>query len=96
MAGEARDSKTLDNYLSKNGIKKVDVPGVIKQNDYRLGALQDARQLIKWAFDSKEGEVSEPYTIKDEFVVAVVDKKIDEGLSDVKTARPMLESIIRN
>jgi peptidyl-prolyl cis-trans isomerase D len=60
--------------------------------------LQDARQIVKWAFDEKtdEGDVSEPFSIKDDFIVAVVDRKIKEGTPDVKTARPMVESTIRN
>ena len=61
-----------------------------------VGGLQDARQIVKWAFDAKEGEVSEPFSLKDQFVVAVVSKKVAEGLPDVKTARPMVETIIRN
>ncbi|MEP6926703.1 MAG: peptidylprolyl isomerase [Ginsengibacter sp.] len=96
LSGQARDKQAFDKYVAQNGLKEISVPNVVKENDFQLGGLQDARSIIKWAFDSKEGDVSEPYTIKDEFVVAVVDKKIEEGLSDVKTARPMVESIIKN
>ena len=66
---------------------------LVKENDFQLGGLQDARPIVKWAFDAKEGEVSEPFTVKDDFVVAVVDQKVKEGIPDVKTARPMVESI---
>lgn len=96
LSGEARNAKSLENYIIKNGIQKVDVPDMIKQNDYRLGGLQDARQLIKWAFDAKQGEVSEPFSIEDQFVVAVVNKIQPEGLPDAKTARPMVELTVRN
>ncbi|MEO7768346.1 MAG: peptidylprolyl isomerase, partial [Ferruginibacter sp.] len=96
LAGEARDSKALENYIVKNGIQKEDVPELIKPNDYRLGRLQDARQLIKWAFEAKQGEVSEPFNIEDQYVVAVVNKIQAEGLPDAKTARPMVEITIRN
>jgi peptidyl-prolyl cis-trans isomerase D len=72
------------------------VPGVVKENDFQLGGLQDARQIVRWAFNAKEGEVSEPLTMKDAFVVAVVDKVIKEGTPDVETARPMVEPIVRN
>ncbi|MCW3090296.1 MAG: peptidyl-prolyl cis-trans isomerase [Ferruginibacter sp.] len=96
LSGEARDGKALENYITKNGIQKVDVPEMIKPNDYRLGGLQDARQLIKWAFDAKQGEVSEPFSIEDQFVVAVVNKIQPEGLPDAKTARPLVELTVRN
>lgn len=96
LSGEARDAKALDAYTSKNGLQKIAVPEVVKPNDYKLGGLQDARQLIKWAFDAKEGEVSEPFNIEDQFVVAVVDGIQPEGLPAAKTARPMVELTIRN
>ena len=72
------------------------MPTTVKENDFQLGGLQDARQIVRWAFGAKEGEVSEPFSIKDDFIVAIVDRKIKEGTPDVKTARPMVESTIRN
>jgi peptidyl-prolyl cis-trans isomerase D len=96
LSGLAKDEKSFNEYVAKNGLKKVDVPNVIKPNDYQLGGLQDARTIIKWAMDAKEGQVSEPYSVKDDYIVAIVDKRIKEGVSDVNTARPMVEGIIMN
>ena len=96
LSGQARDKQAFDKYVAQNGLKEVSVPTVVKENDFQLGGLQDARQIVKWAFDANEGDVSEPFSMKDEFVVAVVDRKVNEGIPDVKTARPMVESTIRN
>jgi peptidyl-prolyl cis-trans isomerase D len=96
LSGVARDEKAFDKYIAENGLKKITIPGVVKENDFQMGALQDARPIIKWAFDAKEGEVSEPFNIGNEFVVAVVSKKVKEGVPDLKTAGPMVESLIRN
>ena len=96
LAGNARDVKAFNEYISKNGLNKVDVPNPVKENDFQLGGLQDARSIVKWAFEAKEGEVSEPFTVKDDFIVAVVDRRIKEGVPDVVTARPLVEPIIRN
>ena len=95
LSGENRDIKSLDAYVTKNGIQKLDVPTAITQNEYRLGLLQDARQLIRWAFEAKAGDVSEPFSIEDQFVVATVRKIQPEGLPDANTARPLVESILR-
>jgi len=97
LAGHCRNEKEFDAYIKKPEINKSKVtPGVVKENDYMIGGLTDARPIVKWAFDAKQGEVSDPFSLKDQFVVAVVSKKISEGLPDVKTARPLVESIIRN
>lgn len=63
------------------------MPSVIKENDFTVGALQDARALVRWAFESKKDAVSEPFSIGDQFVVAVVDKVEEEGVQDAGTAR---------
>ncbi len=96
LSGQARDIKAFDQYIKKNGLAKVDVPGVVKENDAQLGGLQDARPIVKWAYDAKEGDVSEPFFVGNQYVVAVVTKKVKEGLPDSKTARPLVESLIRN
>ena len=96
LSGIAKDEKSFNDYVAKNGLKKVTVPNVIKENDYQLGSLQDARTIIKWAFDAKEGQVSDPFSVKDDYIVAIVDRKVKEGVPDVITARPMVEGIIRN
>lgn len=90
------DKTAFDKYVSQNGLTKVTPPTIIKENDFQLGGLQDARQIVKWAFDSKVGDVSDPFSLKDEFVVATVDKKVDEGVPDASAARPMVEPAIRN
>lgn len=93
---EAKDQSSFDAYASKNGLHEISVSDPIKENAYQIGNLQDARQIIKWAFDAKEGDVSDAFSVGDQFVVAVVTKIVPEGLPDAATARPQVESIIRN
>ena len=89
------DMKSFNSYVAKNGLNKVDVPNPIKENDFQLGGLQDARPIVKWAFEAKDGAVSEPFSVKDDFIVAVVDRTIKAGVPDAATARPMVETIVR-
>ncbi len=96
LSGSARDEKAFNEYITKNGLNKVTVPNLVKENDFQLGSLQDARPIVKWAYEAKEGEVSEPFTVKDDFIVALLDHRVKEGVPDVRTARPMVESVIRN
>jgi peptidyl-prolyl cis-trans isomerase D len=95
LAGE-KGGKEFEAYVTKNGLQKTSWPVAVKENDYQLGQLQDARQLIRWVFEAKQAAVSEPFNIGDQFIVATVDKIQSEGVQDAKTARPMVEGIIRN
>ena len=99
LAGTVKDAKSLDDYVKQNGLKKIDVPTVIKENDFTLGSLNDpsVRKVIQWAFDAKEGDVSpESFNVGSEYIVPVLTKKIKEGVPDAKSGRPMVEALVRN
>ena len=96
LSGSARSEKEFNEYISKNGLNKVTVPTLVKENDFQLGGLQDARPIVKWAYNAKDGEVSEPFSVKDDFIVAVLDHRVKEGVPDVRTARPLVEAAIRD
>ncbi len=95
-ASAVKSSTELSKYIQANGLKMIQNPLPLKENDYSVGNLQEARQLVRWAFEAKKGEVSEPFSIADEFVVAVLEKVLEEGVQDAETARSGAEAIIRN
>ena len=90
-----KNAKEFESYIAKNGLQKVSWPAIIKENDFSVGQLQDARQLVKWAFDANQGDVSDPFNIGNQFIVATVDKIQSEGTKDAKTARPLVEGVVR-
>ena len=90
-----KDAKKLDAYIQKNGLQKISVPTLVKENDAQIGQMQDARQLVRWVFDAKKGDVSDPMPVGDQFVVATVDKVYKEGTQDLETARPLAENAVR-
>ena len=95
-ASAQKDAAALSKYASANGLKMIQGTTIIKENDFSIGGLQDARQLVRWAFEAKKGAISEPFNIDDQFVIAVVDKIEEEGQQDAVTARSGAEVIIRN
>ncbi len=95
-ASAEKNREALEKYLAKTGVHLTQIPTTVKENDFSVGALQDARQLIRWAFEAKKGAVSEPFSIGDQFVVATLDKVLEEGVQDAATARAGSEVIIRN
>jgi peptidyl-prolyl cis-trans isomerase D len=97
QASASKNSKELADYAAKHGLKIIDLPGVtIKENDYAVGNMQDARNLVRWIFNAKKGEVSDALGVGDQFIVATVNKIYDEGVQDAATARPNAEVAVRN
>lgn len=89
-----KEPKKLEAYIQKNGLQKISVPGLIRENDAQIGQMQDARQLVRWVFEAKKGDVSDPLPVGDQFVVAIVDNVFEEGTQDVETARPLAATAV--
>jgi peptidyl-prolyl cis-trans isomerase D len=95
-ASANKSSKELADYIAKSGLKMVEMPTIIKENDFSVGNMQEARNLVQWAFKAKKGAVSEPIQIGDEFVVATVNNIYAEGTQDAAAARAGAEAAVRN
>jgi peptidyl-prolyl cis-trans isomerase D len=94
FAGNSRDLKSFDANVQKNNLNKR-LADNIREMDYSVGDLAN-RQFVKWIYSSKVGTVSEPFDFKNKYVVAVVTGVYDEGVQSAKTARVMVEPILRN
>lgn len=96
LSAAGTNEKAFEDYIVKNGLSKVDLPMPVGENDYQMGSYANAREAIRWANGAKEGAVSEPFSIDNDFVVVKVDKRLREGLMDVETAAPLIDGILRN
>ena len=94
FAGLSRDSKTFDEAVAKMKLKKGVVEN-IKEMDYSAGNLA-SRALVKWVFENKVGTVSDPFDLKDQYVVALVSNDIKEGVQPASVARVLVEPTLRN
>ena len=94
FAGLSRDSKTFDEAVAKMKLKKGVVEN-IKGMDYSAGNLA-SRPLVKWVFENKVGTVSDPFDLKDQYVVALVTNDIKEGVQPASVARVLVEPTLRN
>ena len=95
-ASALKTKESLEKFIAKNGMSFTTVPNLIKENDYQVGSLQDARALVRWSFEAKKGDISEPFSIGDQFIVAVLDKINEKGVQDAATAKSGCESTISN
>jgi peptidyl-prolyl cis-trans isomerase D len=94
FAGSSRDAKSFDETAQKMKVLKNFADNV-KEMDYGAGQLS-SRALVKWAFENKVGTVSEPFDLKDQYVVAIITNEIKEGVQPPALARVVAEPILRN
>ncbi len=94
FAAEARNAKQFDAAVAQ---KKL-IPRIaeVRPTDYTIIGLGGARNLIRWIYENKTGDVSEPTTLGDKVVVALIAEEREEGLPDAKAVRVQVENIVRN
>jgi peptidyl-prolyl cis-trans isomerase D len=95
FAGENQDGKNIDAAVQKQGLQKLLAPD-ITPSEYSIPGLGANRQLIKWVYEAKVGDVSEPFTVGDKYVVAQLTEINKEGTASARKARAQVEPILRN
>ncbi|MEY3058996.1 MAG: hypothetical protein RL000_348 [Bacteroidota bacterium] len=94
FASSSKDQKSFDETVSKMKLTKNTADN-IRGLDYTAGPLS-SRSIVRWVFDNKIGTVSEPFDLKNQYVVAMVTNEIKEGVQPASVARVLVEPILRN
>lgn len=68
----------------------------IKQNDYMVPGIGQSRSLVRWIYEHNVGDISDPVSIGDQYIVAIISSVNPAGLMSVAEARPSVETILRN
>jgi peptidyl-prolyl cis-trans isomerase D len=95
FAGESRNWKAFNENVQKSNLQKLTAPE-ISPNDFMIQGLGANRQLIRWIYEADLGDVSEPYSVGDKYVVAAVSEINPKGTMSVAKAKPLVEPILRN
>jgi len=95
FAGENRDARAFDQAIQKNGYQKLLAPD-IQPSEFSIPGLGPNRSLVRWIYDGKVGDISEPFPIGDKYIVAEITEINAEGLMSTAKARPRVEAVLRN
>ena len=65
--------KTKADFEKKAQEQGVEIlPVYASINDYRIGNIKNSRQVVRWAFEQKDGAVSDVFECDDKFIVATI------------------------
>ena len=62
----------------------------VKENDKNLPGLENAKDLVRWVYKSKKGEVSQVYEFKDRFIVANLVKINEKGIAPLEDVKEVV------
>ena len=95
FAGESRDAKAFDANIQKDHLQKLLAPD-IQPAEFAVPGMGPNRQLVRWIYDAELGNVSEPFTVGDKYVVAELTEINKAGTMPAAKARNLVEPILRN
>ncbi len=95
FAADSRNKKQFDDNAAKKSLQ-VNSMMDIKQNDFTVAGLGESRPFIRWVYEAKTGDVSEPFEVGEKYVVATVTSVSEKGQMSVAKARPSAEPFIIN
>ncbi len=97
FAGNNTNAKAFDDIAKKQDLNKR-VGDNIKIHDFQVQGLGPAREIVRWTYEAKPGDISTVFTLSDgRYVVAKLLSVQDKGLMAITDQiRPQLESIVRN
>lgn len=94
FAGNSRSPKEFEANVLKSGLNKR-LADNIREMDYSVDGMP-SRALVKWIYENKVGTVSEPFDMKDKYIVVQVTGAYEEGVQPAAIARTMVEPILLN
>jgi peptidyl-prolyl cis-trans isomerase D len=69
----------------------------LKKDDRRISGLGDAREIVRWAFlDASIDEASTVFELDDQYVIAVLTDKTEEGPAGLEDVRVQLTPKVKN
>lgn len=95
FASENNNSAKFNAAIEKDNLVKR-YGRDLKSSDYTLAALESPRELIKWAFTAKKGDLSQVYEFGSEFVIATLTGIQEKGYTPVKEVSAQISRELRN
>ncbi len=95
FASSSKGKKEFDAAALKSNLTIL-TAAEIKQNDFNVSGVGQSRQLVRWVYENKTGDVSEPIEVGDRYVIAIISGINPAGTMSVSDARPLVEGFVRN
>jgi peptidyl-prolyl cis-trans isomerase D len=90
-------NNTIDKFnkaIAAEGLEKRVASG-LKTTDRTIAGFDNAREIIRWAFKGKKGDVSAPFEFPDKFVVAALTEVREKGFAPIEQIKEQLTSLVK-
>ncbi len=95
FAAESRNQKEYNASLEKHKKQSLQSSD-IRKFDGNAGGMGENREFVRWVYENDLGDVSEPFDMKDKWIVAMISNIQEKGTMNVTKARPLAEPFVIN
>ncbi len=86
FAGKNQTGESFDKSIETEKLNKRIAEG-IKEGDKTLPGLESAKDLVRWVYKAKKGEVSPVFEFKDRFIVAQLTNIKEKGIATLEDVK---------
>lgn len=95
FAGNNRTRAAFEkNSNGQNGVSRKTADNILP-TAYDIQGIGGARDLIQWAFKAKVGDVSDVFSLGNNYVIAVLTGIKNKGTAPLADVRPQIEALVR-
>ena len=95
FAAEKFNYEQFDASASAENLSKR-IADELQESTTSIPGLENPRKLVKWAYNSEVGDVSDVFEFENKIVVATLTSIKKDGLKDLEDIRAEVETIVRN
>lgn len=91
FAGKNTMAEAFNKSVTDQKLTKQQAPN-FRDIDRNIAGLQNARQVVKWAYEAKKGEVSKVFELDKKYIVAVLTEIKDKGVLAFEDVQKQVEA----
>ncbi|MBL6663161.1 MAG: SurA N-terminal domain-containing protein [Flavobacteriales bacterium] len=95
FAAENSNYEQFDASATAENLSKR-IADELQESTISIPGLENPRELVRWAYESEVGDVSDVFEFGNKIVVATLTSIKKEGLKDVEDVRAEVETLVRN
>lgn len=90
FAGKNTNEETFNKAVNEKKLTKLPAQN-FRNIDKNVGGLENSRQIVKWAFEAKKGEVSKVFELNNKYVIALLTEVKDKGILPLEAVKKQVE-----
>lgn len=95
FSANSRNSSEFQANAKKQNLTIITSPEFM-ENDFTIPNLGESRTLVKWTYDNKVGDISDPQNVDNKYVVAMISAINPKGLASPHAVQQIVEPLVRN